>query len=158
MASLDNRLATHVVQLQWILKGIKPELCPNTLTVVSIDSILISCIHMQWCLVWMQHVVGMVPQCSVYSPYLHQSPCEILHASNTSRKHVASSPIPLPIPIERCKRRRQTLTELASPHTNMASPVGLLSHCGELSLDDIDATDHPSSRPNISLTNFLPTA
>ena len=77
---------------------------------------------------------------------------EILHVSNTSRKHAASSPIP----IERCKPHRQTLTELASPHTNMASPVGLLRHCGELSLDDIDATDHPSSRPNISLTNFLP--
>ena len=160
VASLDtcNRLATHVVQ-QRILRGIKPELCPNTLTVVSIDNIDILQSHAivsgvdatrSWHGTSMQCVQPLPASCT-------SSNAEVLHASNTSRKHVASSPIPSPIPMERCKRRRRTLTELASLHTNMANPVGLLSHCGELNLDDIDTTDYPSSRPNISLTNFLPT-
>ena len=161
VASFDtcNRLATRVVQQQ-ILRGIKPELSPNTLTVVSIDNIDILQSHAMVSSVdatrsW--H--GTSVQCVQPLPASGTlSNAEVIHASNTSRKHVAFSPIPSPIPMERCKRCRRTLAELASPHTNMANPVGLLSHCGELSLDDIDTTDYPSSRPNISITNFLPNA
>ncbi len=40
VASLDtsNRLATHVVQTR-LVKGIKPSLIPNALTIVSVDNI-----------------------------------------------------------------------------------------------------------------------
>ena len=47
---------------------------------------------------------------------------EELIPSGSTRKHPSSSPIASPVPVERRKRRRRTLTELSSPHTSLIIP------------------------------------
>ena len=121
VASLDtvNRLATYVVEKR-LSEGIKPDL--NT-PAVSID------ILQSYAFVSCQDATrswhGTSVQCVQPLPisgHLTADDCHVTPVTGIlGRKHPISSPIGTPIPVEKRKRRRRTLTEHASPHTAMVT-------------------------------------
>ena len=104
-ASVDtaSRLATSVVHTR-INRGIRQELVPNTLSVVSIDNIDVLQVHAMVCSTdasrsW--H--GVSTQC------VQPLPQSILQ--NETTKHSRSSPVQSPVVAIKSKRRCRTLTE-----------------------------------------------
>ena len=122
VASLEtsHRLATLVVQ-QRIARGIQPELYHRALCVVSIDNIDILRSHaFVSCTDGTRSWHGTSVQCMQPLPLSASlSEDELVTAG---QKHPASSPVPSPLPVEKMKRHRRTLTEHPSPHTTMAIP------------------------------------
>ena len=117
-----NRLATHVVQTR-LSQGIKPDLEPNKLAVVSIDNIDIL---QPYAFVSCQDATrswhGTSVQCVQPLPVSgHLTQEDLLASPKTHKKRPPTSPAGTPIPTEKHKRRRRTLTELASPHTTMVA-------------------------------------
>lgn len=121
VASLDtaNRLSTLVASKR-ISRGIIPELYLNTFTIASVDNIDILQSHVivsstdatrSW------H--GTSVQCVQPRPNFNTLTTE---ETIPSGKHSRSSPIASPLPQSRDKRRRRTLTEFASPHTQLVLP------------------------------------
>lgn len=71
------------------------------------------------------------------------------------RKHPASSPVASPLPLEKRKRRRWTLTEHPSPHTTMAIPE--TSTQPSVNFDDIDAAEYSTQcQRAIQVSEFKP--
>ncbi len=112
VASLDtsNRLATHVVQTR-LVKGIKPSLIPNALTIVSVDNIDILQPHavvssLDATRSWHGTSMQPMPETCLLGP----------------QETVTISPQPdqaSPIPVHRSKRRRRTVKEPGSLHGNV---------------------------------------
>ena len=124
IASIDTHqhLATQVVK-ERISQGILPHIEEKALSIVSVDNIDILQPHAfvsstdatrSW------H--GTSVQCMQPLPLtgiLETEDKIALHPLNP-RKHSATSPIASPVPTEKSKRRRRTLTELPSPYTSLS--------------------------------------
>lgn len=152
VASLDtcNRLATYVVE-ERIRTGIEPELVPNKLIIVSIDNIDILQLHaMVSSLDDTRSWHGTSVQCVQPLP-LSGTLSQSEKLQPTSRKHAATTS---PALVEKHKRRRRTISEQTSPHTQVAAiPTGILS-CDTDNLKDIDASDYTSSSSGLALSSF----
>ena len=134
VASIDTnqRLATQVVQAR-IANGILPEIDKRALSIISIDNIDILQPHaFVSCTDATRSWHGTSVQCVQPLPLTGILEQDELHMSSHShtRKHPASSPTASPaspVPVQRSKRRRRTLTELPSPHTGLSIPHPTLS-------------------------------
>ena len=126
VASIDTNqhLATQVVQAR-MARGVLPELEERALSIVSIDNIDILQPHaFVSCTDATRSWHGTSVQCVQPLPLtgiLEEEELNVLTRS-CSRKHPASSPAASPIPMEKRKRRRRTLTELHSPHSSLSIP------------------------------------
>ncbi len=124
-ASLDtvNRLATKVVTKR-IAEGVSADLKPGMYATATVDNVdIIQPFAFVSCLDASRSWHGTSVQCIQPLPetgHLSQDLVSTSHAStSTTRTHIeTTSPIHTPIPHERHKRRRRTLTEF-SPHTSI---------------------------------------
>ncbi len=124
-ASLDtvNRLATNVVTKR-IAEGVSADLKPGMYATATVDNIdIIQPFAFVSCLDASRSWHGTSVQCIQPLPeteYLSQDLVPSSHASQlTTRTHIqTTSPVNTPIPHEKHKRRRRTLTEF-SPHTSI---------------------------------------
>lgn len=125
IASLDtnNRLATHIVQ-ERINQGIIPQLVPNALTILSIDNIdILQTYAIVSCTDKTRSWHGTSVQCVKPLPMSASlSQDELLESNGASSKRPVTSPVNSPMPVEKCKRRRRTLTEKPSPHSHVTLP------------------------------------
>jgi len=159
VASLETsrRLATLVVQ-QRVARGIQPELHHRSLCIVSIDNIDILQSHTfvsstdgtrSWHGTSVQCVQPLPLSASLSNGEM------VTVGFPPTRKHPASSPVASPLPVEKAKRRRQTLTEHPSPHTLMVIPETVVQQ--PLNFDDIDTADYDTqSQTAFKVSEFKP--
>ncbi len=165
VASIDtaNRLATHIVQTR-LSRGIKPDLQPQKFTAVSIDNIDILQSHgFVSCQDATRSWHGTSVQCVQPLPFSgHLTPEDLLthvpQDTGNTRKRLPTSPAGTPIPTEKHKRRRRTLTEQASPHTGLVNPTALPSTTSAELFDAIDSSEYRTTARRLSLAEFSPNA
>ena len=124
VASIDtnSRLATRIVQ-ERLMHGIKPQLQPHMLSIISIDNIDILQPHaLVSCTDKTRSWHGTSVQCVQPLPLSGTLSQEEVLRGNEAQKRQFSSPVASPMPVEKHKRRRRTLTEQPSPHTHMTQP------------------------------------
>ena len=151
IASIDThqRLATQVVQ-ERMAEGILPHINEKALSILSVDNIDILQPHaFVSCTDATRSWHGTSVQCMQPLPVsglLEEGDKNALQPGN-SRKHPATSPTASPVPVERNKRRRRTLTEFHSPHTSLTARHPQVFH--SVSYDRIGA-------PSLQLDDFRP--
>ena len=151
-----NRLATQIVQTR-ISEGIASDLDPETFSVVSVDNVdILQPYGFVSCLDATRSWHGTSVQCVQPLPLTGQLTRDDVLVSSTvahttSNKRMCSSPANTPIPREKNKRRRRTLTEQSSPHSTMETqePTVLPSDC-------LDSVQYPSNRVILHLDDFRP--
>ena len=124
IASIDThqRLATQVVE-ERISQGVISHINKEALSIVSVDNIdilqphaFVSCMDAtrSW------HEISV--QCMQPLPITGLLEAEDKNEPQmyTPHKHLASSPTESPVPVEKSKHRRRTLTESHSPHTTLS--------------------------------------
>ena len=154
VSSLDtnNRIATYIVQKR-IIEGIKPSIQFGMLTVVSVDNVDILQSHaVVSALDATRSWHGTSVQCIQPQPKSDELTQQEIVVSSQSQPDDSQSPIP----VQRLKRRRRTLAEACSPHTQMVTPRHESTEdtykaiCNELDIQELSCTF-------LSLNNFLPT-
>lgn len=150
VASIDtaSRLATSVVSAR-ISRGVKRELVPNTLTVVSIDNIDILQVHA---------MVSSTDATRSWHGVSTQCVQPLPESTTTSErsKRCRSSPVQSPVVTIKSKRRCRTLTEEQSPHAHLVMPTALptsVSTCNTTG-DNYILDDESSSTKELSLSDF----
>ena len=142
-----KRLSTHIVH-ERISRGILPELRINTLTVVSVDNIDILQPH---ALVSATDATrswhGTSVQAMQPMPSLTQ---ETPMPAASPNKKPCSSPAASPVAVLRAKRRRRTLTEQPSPHTEITLPQG-----SEPELQLIQPMDNSPTTRKVTIESFI---
>ena len=161
VASLNtcSRLSSVVVHKR-LVEGVGRELFSNTLAIASVDNIDILQPHaMVSCTDATRSWHGTSVQCTQPMPQSCSLNSEVLVSRRESqvRKHHAPSPGPAasPVPVARAKRRRGTLTEQASPHTQLVVPVPQLVSI-QPDTEQADLQDYPGS--TLSIEQFKVTA
>ena len=127
VSSLDtnSRIATSIVERRF-KQGIKPSLKSDMLSVVSIDNVDILQSHATVSsLDATRSWHGTSVQCIQPLPKTaNLTQEEMVNSSvETTPTDISSDHTQSPIPVQRFKRRRRTLTEMCSPHTQMVFPT-----------------------------------
>ena len=154
IASIDThqRLATQVVQ-ERIAQGVLPHIDEKALSIVSVDNIDILQPHaFVSCTDATRSWHGTSVQCMQPLPLtgiLEVEDINVLHHPH-SRKHYATSPTASPVPTEKSKRRRRTLTELFSPHTSLS-----VRHVNNLPNAQVfDSAEYSTGARSLQLDDF----
>ena len=154
VASIDtvNRLATHVVQAR-LSQGIKPDLHPRMLAVVSIDNVdILQPYEFVSCQDATRSWHGTSVQCVQPLPVSGHLTSEDLLSHAVGEKHLPTSPAGTPIPTVKYTRRRRTLTELSSPHTTV------VIHTQPETFDSANLAEYSTSSTTLHLEEFRPNA